>query len=382
MNRDSDLVGRIGADMKKVRVLEIIGKRPVGGVGTVMLNYQTYIDAEKVQIDYLIFGDEPEQFDESVKALGSKVYMYPVLSGSQMGRTKAYLEEFFSKHATEYDVVHLHAPTIAFLTFPIVAKYGIEHRIVHSHATLYAESRIKAIRNRILWALAKGKITDRIGCSKAAGDFLFGKEDFVVLKNAIAYEDFLYNEKVREQIREQESAEEKLIVGNAGRFSLQKNQTFLIEIFAKIKELHPNSVLWLLGDGELRTEIEEKIKTFGLESSVKLFGMVKNPKDYYQAMDVMVMPSLFEGLPMVGVEAQASGLPCVFADTITREVDVVGCPYISLDASTEEWAKAAVTVAKISKRRSYPKELDELGFNIQLEAKRLEELYLAKLTER
>ena len=365
--------------MKKVRVLEIIGKRPVGGVGTVMLNYQNYINAEKVQMDYLIFGEDTEVFDEKVKALGSKVYVYPALSGSQMGRTKAYLEDFFAEHAVEYDVVHLHAPTIAFLAFPIVAKYGIKHRIVHSHATLYAESRIKAIRNRILWALAKGKITDRIGCSKAAGDFLFGKEDFTVLKNAIAYEDYLYNATVRNQVRELENVEEKLVIGNVGRFSLQKNQTFLIEIFAKIKELHPDSVLWLLGDGELRTEIEEKVKSFGLEGSVKLFGMVSNPKDYYQAMDVMVMPSLFEGLPMVGVEAQASGLPCVFADTITREVDVVGCPYISLDAPLEEWAKATITVAKLGKRRSYPKELDELGFNIKLEAKRLEELYLSKL---
>lgn len=371
-----------GVSMKKVRVLEIIGKRPVGGVGTVMLNYQKYIDAGKVQMDYLIFGEKTEQFDENVKALGSKVFLYPALSGSQMGRTKAYLEEFFSAHALEYDVVHLHAPTIAFLAFPIVAKCGIKHRIVHSHATLYAESRIKAIRNRILWELAKGKITDRIGCSKAAGDFLFGKDEFTVLKNAIAYEDFLYDEEMRNQMRKQEIVEDKLVVGNAGRFSLQKNQTFLIEIFAKIKELHPNSVLWLLGDGELRAEIEEKIKAHGIEGSVKLFGMVSNPKDYYQAMDVMVMPSLFEGLPMVGVEAQASGLPCVFADTITREVDVVGCPYISLEASTEEWAKAAITVAKLGKRRSYPAELDELGFNIKLEAKRLEELYLSKIEDR
>jgi len=367
--------------MKKVRVLEIIGKRPVGGVGTVMLNYQNYINAEKVQMDYLIFGEESEPFDEKVKALGSKVFVYPALSGSQMGRTKAYLEEFFSAHASEYDVVHLHAPTIAFLAFPIIAKHGIKHRIVHSHATLYAENKIKAIRNKILWSLAKGKITERIGCSKAAGDFLFGKDEFIVLKNAIAYEDYLYNETVRSQLREQEDAKDKLVVGNVGRFSLQKNQTFLIEIFAKIKELHPNSVLWLLGDGELRGQIEEKIKDMGLSDSVKLFGMVSNPKDYYQAMDVMVMPSLFEGLPMVGVEAQASGLPCVFADTITREVDVVGCPYISLGAPLEEWAKAVIKVAKLGKRRSYPKELDELGFNIKLEAKRLEELYLSMLAD-
>ena len=364
--------------MKKVRVLEIIGKRPVGGVGTVMLNYQTYVDTEKVHMDYLIFGEEAEPFDENVKVLGSKVYMYPALSGRQMGRTKAYLEEFFSTHEGEYDIVHLHAPTIAFMTFPIVAKHGIKTRIIHSHATLYAESKIKAIRNKILWALAKGKITDRIGCSKAAGDFLFGKDEFVVLKNAIAYEGYLYNPVVRERIREEMQCKDKLVVGNVGRFSLQKNQTFLIEIFAKIKELYPNSVLWLLGDGELRGEIESKIKSFGLEEDVKLFGMVKNAHEFYQAMDVMVMPSLFEGLPMVGVEAQASGLPCVFADTITREVDVVGCPYISLDASVETWAKEAIRMSGEKERRSYPAELDALGFNIRLEAKRLEELYLEK----
>ena len=364
--------------MKKARVLEIIGKRPVGGVGTVMLNYQTYVDAEKVQMDYLIFGEKSEHFDEQVKALGSEVYMYPALSGSQMGRTKAYLEEFFSKYAKEYDIVHLHAPTIAFLAFPIAAKYGIKHRIIHSHATLYAESKIKAIRNKILWSMANGKITDRIGCSKAAGDFLFGKDEFTVLKNAIAYESYLYDEVLRDEVRAREGVDDMLVVGNVGRFSLQKNQTYLVEIFAKIKELHPKSVLWLVGDGELRSEVETKIAQLGLQSEVKLFGMVKNTKELYQAMDVMVMPSLFEGLPMVGVEAQASGLPCVFSDTITREVDVVGCPYLSLEASKEDWAKAALDVVDARERRSYPKELDRMGFNIKLEAKRLENLYLEK----
>ncbi len=365
--------------MQKARVLEIIGKRPVGGVGTVMLNYQTYMDAEKVQMDYLIFGEEAENFDEQVKALGSKVYSYPALSGSQMGRTKGYLGDFFQEHASEYDIVHLHAPNIAFLAFPIIAKYGIETRIIHSHATLYAENKIKAIRNKILWALAQGKITDRIGCSKAAGDFLFGKEDFVVLKNAIAYEDYLYQPEVRQAVRERENVSGKLVVGNVGRFSQQKNQIFLINIFAKIKELRPDSVLWLVGDGGLRGEIEERIRSLGLTEDVKLFGMVQNTKELYQAMDVMVMPSLFEGLPMVGVEAQASGLPCVFSEPITREVDVVGCPYLALSEPAEVWAKEAIRMATSKDRRSYPEELDKLGFNIKLEAKRLEELYLEKI---
>lgn len=365
--------------MEKVRVLEIIGKRPVGGVGTVMLNYQEHMDAGKVQMDYLIFGEEQERFDKKVKALGSQVFVYPALSGRQMGRTKQYLEEFFSKHAKEYDIVHLHAPTIAFLAFPIAEKYGIRHRIVHSHATLYAENKIKAVRNRILWALAKGKSTDCIACSYAAGAFLFKKQAFTVLKNAIVCEDYFYDQTLRQKVREREGVTEKLVIGNVGRFSQQKNQTFLVEIFAEIKKRYKDSELWLLGDGVLHGEIEDKIKTLGLTEQVRLFGMVSNPKEFYQAMDVMVMPSLFEGLPMAGVEAQASGLPCVFSDAITKEVDIVGCLYLSLQTAPALWAETAIEAAKRKARRSYQKELDEMGFNIKREAKRLEDFYLSKL---
>lgn len=364
--------------MEKIRVLEIIGKRPVGGVGTVMLQYQQYMDASKVQMDYLIFGEQEETFDQRVKALGSNVYSYPPLSGRKMGQTRTYLEQFFKEHGGEYEIVHLHAPYIACMVFPIAEKYGIRHRIVHSHATLYAESKGRALRNRMLWSIAQGKITDRIGCSKAAGDFLFRGQPFTVLKNAIDYETYLYDENLRKRIREREGiSEEQLVVGNVGRFSLQKNQTYLIDIFAKVKERQPKSVLWLVGDGELRGEIEQKIKDYRLEKDVRLFGMVDYTRELYLAMDVMVMPSLYEGLPMVGVEAQASGLPCVFSDTITREVDVVGCPYLSLQQSADTWAEAVIKEGKRTGRRSYPKELDELGFNIKMEAKRLEELYLS-----
>ena len=366
--------------MQQVRVLEIIGKRPVGGVGTVMLNYQKYMNMDRVRMDYLIFGEQEETFDKEVKKLGSIVYAYPALSGRQMGQTKKYFEQFFKEHQGEYDVVHLHAPYIAFLCLPIAAKYGIRHRIVHSHATVYAESTIKAIRNRILWSFCQKDITDRIGCSEAAGAFLFGKKPYTVLKNAICCEEYAYDESVRKQIRAQHQAEGKFVVGNVGRFSQQKNQGYLVEIFASIQKKQKNSVLWLVGDGELRPQLEEKVKELGLISSVKFFGMVDNTKELYQAMDVLVMPSLFEGLPMTGVEAQACGLPCVFADTITREVDVMGNPFLSLEQSSTEWADVAIEAAgrfekEGKKRRSFDKELAEHGFDIRVEAGRLEEMY-------
>lgn len=210
--------------MRVARVLEIIGKRPVGGVGTVMLNYQRHMNMERVQMDYLIFGEQEETFDKEVKKLGSRVYTYPVLSGRQMRQTKKYFEQFFSEHHSEYDIVHLHAPYIAFLCLPVAAKYGISHRIVHSHATVYAESKGKAVRNRMLWSISQKYITDRIGCSQAAGAFLFGKKDYTVLKNAICCDEYAYNETARNEIRTQYQAKDKLVIGNVGRFCQQKTR--------------------------------------------------------------------------------------------------------------------------------------------------------------
>lgn len=373
-----------------VHVLEVIGKRPVGGVGTVMLNYQKYINEEKVQMDYLIFGEESELFDRQVEKLGSKVYLYPALSGLHMSKTKKYMEKFLFEHMDYYDIIHLHAPNMAFLIFPVAKKYGITTCIVHSHATLYAENKVKAIRNQILWEFGKraGRKVNLqfIGCSDAAGKFLFKNRKYLVLKNAIEKDAYCYDEQLREIIRKQELVEkgwneDTLVVGNVGRMSQQKNQIFLIDIFKQVKMMWPNSVLWLVGDGEKRAEIEQKVKDAHLEADVQFFGMIDNTKELYQAMDVMVMPSLFEGLPMVGVEAQASGLPCVLSDTITREVDIANATYLSLKDEPAVWAEAVIkegmryTTGK-DIRRSYGEELDKLGFNIEIEAKRLEDFYV------
>ena len=344
--------------------------------GRMKRGWQIYLMLLPVMVFYILFSYVPM----NGIVLAWKEYLPKQGIWGSPGVGWKYFEQFFSEHHSEYDIVHLHAPYIAFLCMPVAAKYGISHRIVHSHATVYAESKGKAVRNRMLWSISQKYITDRIGCSQAAGAFLFGKKDYTVLKNAICCDEYAYNETARNEIRTQYQAKDKLVIGNVGRFSQQKNQMYLVDIFSEIRRIHKDSVLWLVGDGELRPQIEEKIKQLGLINSVKIFGMVDNTGELYQAMDVMVMPSLFEGLPMTGVEAQACGLPCVFSDTITREVDVMGSPFLSLEESKAEWAKTAVRAAGRYKesgkeRRSFGKELAEHGFDIRVEAGRLEEMY-------
>jgi glycosyltransferase involved in cell wall biosynthesis len=348
-------------------------------------------------MDYLIFGEAEEAFDRQVKALGSKVYTYPALSGRHMGRTKKYMDKFFREHKGEYEIVHLHAPYIAGMVFAAAKKNGVARRIVHSHATLYAESKVRAVRNRILWMLSQGNITDRIACSEAAGEFLFRDKPYTVLKNAIDCDAYLYDEALRDQVRQREGIPEGcLVIGNVGRFSPQKNQTYLIDLFAAVKEKEPNCVLWLVGDGELRSQIEDKIRGHGLRLwawddpkqpelpgqpkqpgtyDVRMFGMTDRTRELYLAMDVMVMPSLYEGLPMVGVEAQASGLPCVLSDAITREVDIAEAVYLPLAADAKTWADAILAAGRRAGRHSRQQQLDELGFNIKIETKRLETVY-------
>lgn len=209
--------------MREAHVLEIIGKRPVGGVGTVMLNYQRHMNMERVQMDYLIFGEQEETFDKEVKKLGSRVYTYPALSGRQMRQTRKYFEQFFSEHHSEYDIVHLHAPYIAFLCLPVAAKYGISHRIVHSHATVYAESKGKAVRNRMLWSISQKYIP--IGSdARRQQERSFWQKRLYCVKNAICCDEYAYNETARNEIRTQYQAKDKLVIGNVGRFSQQKTR--------------------------------------------------------------------------------------------------------------------------------------------------------------
>lgn len=365
-----------------IRILHVLGSRPTGGVGAFLYNYHQYIDKSKVQFDYLMFSDfKSGDYDEKVKKLGGRVYVLPALKHKRLLLLHDLLIQFFAKHASEYNIVHLHTANLAFLVLKVAKKYGIEVRIIHAHATVYSEKYLwKSWRNKVLWYIGKKYATNYCACSKAAGEFYYGKEAVnsglaKIVPNAIDLEKYKFNKETRDKIRKSLNIENKFVIGHIGRMSPLKNQIFLLKIFADLKRLNNNTVLLIIGDGPLRKQLEEEIIKLNLVNSIILLGVRNDVPNFLTAMDVFVLPSLFEGLGIVVMEAQASGLKCILSDKVPVETNMGGAEYISLTTSSIEWAKRILNVKFLEKRESYIKNLEENGYSIKLAVKDLEEYY-------
>lgn len=362
-----------------IRVLNIIGKRPTGGIGAFVYNYQQHMNRKDIKIDYLLFDDEDNgAFDEKVKQLGSTVYVLPALKNIRFFLLWFKIDEFMKAIGKNYDIIHLHSVNIAFMCFPIAKKYGVSNLISHSHATVYSDKPINAFRNKILCLNLMKQANVYMACSKAAGEFLYGKENIenvIILNNAIECDRFKFRDTIRNEYRKKLDLENKFVIGNVGRFCEQKNQLFLIDIFLACLEKNANSELLLIGDGPMKCEVEDKVKKFGIENKVKFLGVRDDVDKILQSMDVFVLPSLFEGLPVIGVEAQASGLPLIISDTITRELNLGNVTYVSLDESPKYWAKKILECnLKIDRMVQY-QNVSNLGYDIKKEANKLYEIY-------
>ena len=259
------------------------------------------------------------------------------------------LEKFFKKH-TEYQIVHGHVPNAAAFYLYAAKKAGVPVRILHSHNSQAADLYWKRIRNWILFQFAIRYANQYMACGEKAAQYLYGKRNFAqkqsffvyFMNNIVDVNRFRYREQVRQSVRKAIQAEDKLVVGHVGRFCYQKNQKFLIQIFAELYKKEKNICLLLLGEGEDRKEIEAMIETYHLQSAVKLMGIVSNVEDYMQAMDVFLLPSRYEGVPVSVLEAQAAGLPCVISSQVTKELKTEYTSYISLDQTLEEWSDAVL----------------------------------------
>lgn len=366
-------------DDEPVRVAQIMGKWVGGGVESVVMNYYRYIDRTKIQFDFICDDDSTNIPYEEIEKLGGKVILIPPYQKvfKYHNKLKKILKE------GHYKIVHSHINTLSVFSLFAAKCAGVPVRISHSHSTTNKKEKKKNLLKQVLRPFSKLFATDYMCCSELAGRWLFGDKEYdkgnvYLLNNAIDLDKFKYNETLRKKKRKELGIkDDTLVIGHIGRFVAQKNHGYLIDIFNEIHKKNNNSVLLLAGQGPLMEEIKNKVKSLKLEKNVKFLGQRNDANELYQAFDVFLLPSLYEGLPVVGVEAQATGLLCELSNDMTKETKVLNITkFMSLNNTPEEWADNILDDVKKYKRIDTSKEMTAKNFNIKEEAKKLEEYYL------
>ncbi|MBQ7154788.1 MAG: glycosyltransferase family 1 protein [Synergistaceae bacterium] len=365
-----------------VRIAHIIGKMRNGGVESVVMNYYRNIDRTKIQYDFIVDEDSSNSHIQAeMEALGGKIITVPPYQ-----KQAHYQEALFALFTQEkYPLVYSHINTLS--VFPLFAakRAGVPLRVAHNHSTAGRGEFKRNVMKYILRPFAKIFPTHLCACSEYAGRWLFGDKAVdsgrvKVWPNAINVERFAYNPEVRARMRKSLNLDGKFVAGHAGRFMHQKNHMFLIDIFSALKKFKPEAVLLLVGDGPLQNMIREKVNALGLSDDVIFTGSVYDMENYYQAMDVFILPSLYEGLPVVGSEVQVSGLPMLCANTVTPETKFCDkFRFMSLNNSPSEWAEEALRLCGGYTRRDMRIAATEHGFNIKTHADELTRWYCALL---
>lgn len=307
------------------------------GLETMLMNYYRNIDRTQIQFDFLTHRPNKSDYDDEILSLGGKVYYAPRLYPQNYPAYFKWMEKFFKEHP-EYKIVHSHIDSMSYLPLLAAKKAGVPVRIAHSHNTAIDKDFKYPLKQYFRFKI-NSVCNERLACGQEAGEFLFGNKDFKVIPNAIDAEKFYFDEEIRGKKREELGITDEFVVGHVGRISYQKNHKFLIEIFNELLRTEPNSILLLVGVGEKEEDVRKQIHKLGIDEKVKFLGNRSDVNELYQAMDVFVMPSFFEGIPVVGVEAQFADLPCVFSDKVPKEVKFnEKCEFVSLDKSAKEWA--------------------------------------------
>lgn len=362
--------------MTKLRVLHMIGGLNSGGSQSVVLNLYKNIDREKIQFDFII--DEPNQifYKPMIEQMGGKIYVLPKFKGFNYFRLRKAWKNFFKEHS-EYKILHSHVRSYASIYISIAKKFGLK-TIIHSHSTSNGKG-VKSIIKNILQRSLRRKADYLMACSTESGEWLYGKKackksNYILLPNAIKITDFLYNPKIRDKYRKELGVENKFVIGHVGRFSEPKNHTFLLDVFSEVVKAREDAVLLLVGDGPLRLSIERKIIDLGVENSVILTGNRDDINNLYQVMDVFAFPSLWEGLPLAIVEAQANGLTCIVSDRVTKDIDLSELVQRFSLEDKVKWVENLSTLK--NERKDVYGKIVSGGFNIKDTTQQITEFYL------
>ncbi len=361
-----------------VRILQSVNIMDRAGLETMLMNYYRNIDRCIIQFDFLTHRPTEGAYDKEIEEMGGKVYHAPRLYPQNLSGYYRFMREFYKEHK-EYIIIHSHIDTMSYFPLKASKESVIPIRIAHSHSSKLDRDPKLPIKYYALKRIKK-VATDYCACGNVAGRFMFGNESFKVIHNAIDLEKFRYREVTRNEIRKRLRLDDKFVVGHVGRYSYIKNQLFLIEIFSRIVK-ERDAVLVLVGKGPDEQKIRNKIKRLGLDNKVRLLSDRSDVDQLYQAFDVFIMPSLFEGLPVVGVEAQANGLPYYVSDSVSNEILLTGsAEQIPLTKGPDEWARRILR--RSAKRNEMAvDELRNAGYDIRSEARELQNWYLELFEE-
>lgn len=373
--------------MKKepIRVAQIIGKWLGGGVEAVVMNYYRNIDRSKIQFDFICDEDSTNIPYDEIKKLGGKVIIIPPYQ--KVIKYHKALKKVLKEG--NYKMVHSHINTLS--VFPLFAAkcVGVPVRIAHSHSTSNKKEWKKTLMKNALKPFSKVFATDYFACTEHAGRWLFGDKEYdkgnvYLLNNAIDLDKFKYDEKVRKRKRKELGIkDDALVIGHIGRFVAQKNHTFLIDIFNELHKKNKKIILLLIGQGPLMNGIKEKVEDLNLTKNVIFLGQRDDVNELYQAMDLFLFPSLYEGLGMVLIEAQTSGLPCVCSTEVPKIAKVTENLYfISLSNLSKDWANSILSTYKKYYRKNESEEIKKYEYDIVEEAKKLEKKYKQLLSRK
>lgn len=343
-----------------IRVLHIIGGMYPGGMENFIMNLYRNIDRNEIQFDFIIHQKKENDYTEEIERLGGRVYLLPRLTRKPVSNLRKIYRLVKKEH---YPIVVRHTANALVAPQLLAAKWAGAVTVCHSHSETDPQIRLHRLGQIVLRRAADF----RFACSPKAGEWMFGKQSFEVVHNAIDIPRFAYQKEKADKIRQEFHLEGKHIYGNVANFAECKNHTYLLKIYRRIIDRDPDAMCFCLGEGDLRPKIEEEIRELHLEDRVILTGIRSDVEDFMSCMNVLIFPSVFEGLPLTLIEAQAAGLPALISDTITREVIVSEglVEQLSIEADPDVWAERAVQLAGALQDRHCPYEsIAAAGYDI------------------
>ncbi|MDQ0253158.1 glycosyltransferase involved in cell wall biosynthesis [Evansella vedderi] len=364
--------------LEPIRILQVVTIMNRGGLETMLMNYYRQIDRTKIQFDFMVHREEEGHYDDEILDLGGNIYRMPPIRPGNYNVYFKELKEFFELYS-DYNIVHAHINENSAFVLRAAKEANIPCRIAHSHLAglpldyklpfrIYARMHLNQNANNFF------------ACSDEAGEWLFGKkllqkEKLVVFKNAVNCNEFKYNEITRERVRKELNIEGNFVVGHVGRFNPQKNHSFLIDTFHEIYKQNNKAILLLVGQGDLLNNIKKKVERLGLTDVVKFLGLRSDIADLMQGMDLFLFPSLYEGLGVVLIEAQAAGLKSITSTGTPKEADVTNTvEFYNLNMSPKEWANKILQIdySRYEKTES----IIENGYDVSTNLKWLTKFYL------